>query len=456
VAERKTTGIRRRHSKGCPAKDGGKCRCKAGYEAWVYLRREKRKVRKTFAKESEAKAWRSEASTDARNGKLRTAQKATLEQAAWCWLEAARKGAVRNRSGAAYKPGPLREYARSLEKRLLPEFGAHQLSELRRPDIQAYVDRLLTEGHSASLVRNTIDPLRAIYRHAVQRDIVAINPTRELSMPAKDGRRDRIASASEAAQLVAALPTRDQALWATAFYAGLRRGELQALRRSDVDLGRSEIHVRQAWDQYEGPIPPKSKAGVRTVPILAVLRDFLDAHMLKVGCEGDDLVFGRSASVPFAPKSVKERAERAWERVNKRVREAGDVEGREPDLLDPITLHECRHTFASLLIDAGVNAKAIQTFMGHATIEMTFSQYGHLMPGSRDQARELVDAYLEAAERKARVEAAASDPCASGAPAVSGMERFPADDERAADDDSRLTEPQSAAVDRRGTESVQV
>ncbi len=52
---------------------------------------------------------------------------------------------------------------------------------------------------------------------------------------------------------------------------------------------------------------------------------------------------------------------------------------------------------ASLLIDVGVNAKAIQEFMGHATIEETLSRYGHLMPGARDQARELVDTYLGAA-----------------------------------------------------------
>jgi len=59
-----------------------------------------------------------------------------------------------------------------------------------------------------------------------------------------------------------------------------------------------------------------------------------------------------------------------------------------------MTLHECRHTFASLLIDAGVNPKAIQEFMGHVTIEETFSRFGHLMPGARDQARQLVDAYM--------------------------------------------------------------
>jgi integrase len=57
-------------------------------------------------------------------------------------------------------------------------------------------------------------------------------------------------------------------------------------------------------------------------------------------------------------------------------------------------LPECRHTFASLLIAAGENAKAIQEFLGHATIQMTFDRYGHLMPGSRDQARARMDEYL--------------------------------------------------------------
>lgn len=112
---------------------------------------------------------------------------------------------------------------------------------------------------------------------------------------------------------------------------------------------------------------------------------------------GSDLVFGRAPAVPFDPKTINDRAKRAWAAANDREREVAEGVGRDPDLLQPITLHECRHTFASLLIDAGVNPKAIQEFMGHATIEETFSRYGHLMPGARNHARELVDAYLDAA-----------------------------------------------------------
>ena len=68
-----------------------------------------------------------------------------------------------------------------------------------------------------------------------------------------------------------------------------------------------------------------------------------------------------------------------------------------------ITLHEARHTFASLMIAAGVNAKVLSTYMGHANISITFDRCGHLMPGNEDEAAALLDAYLERANTKARI-----------------------------------------------------
>jgi integrase len=63
--------------------------------------------------------------------------------------------------------------------------------------------------------------------------------------------------------------------------------------------------------------------------------------------------------------------------------------------LDPIGLHEARHTCASILIAARVNVKAISTYLGHSSITITLDRYGHLMPGNEDEAATLVDAYLE-------------------------------------------------------------
>ena len=94
------------------------------------------------------------------------------------------------------------------------------------------------------------------------------------------------------------------------------------------------------------------------------------------------LVFGVTATAPCAPRDVTKRADKAW----------GAAE------LKRITLHECRLTFASYMIAAGVNAKALSTYMGHASITITLDRYGHLMPGAEDEAAGLLDAYLTRAE----------------------------------------------------------
>lgn len=193
-------------------------------------------------------------------------------------------------------------------------------------------------------------------------------------------------------QLIAALRLEDRPIWATAFYAGLRRGELQALRVCDVDFEANLIAVERGWDQEEGVIEPKSLAGRRTVPLLAILRDYLEVSLETTGRSGEDLLFGRTTEEAFYASTIDHRAKRAWKVANEHVAEEG--EGAGATSLRPITLHECRHTFASLLIDAGANPKAIQQFMGHSKIQTTFDVYGHLLPGSHDEVRERMDGYL--------------------------------------------------------------
>jgi integrase len=78
--------------------------------------------------------------------------------------------------------------------------------------------------------------------------------------------------------------------------------------------------------------------------------------------------------------------------------EKAEQEKRTPELLVPITLHEARHTVASLMIAAGVNAKALSTYMGHSSVTITYDRYGHLMPGNENEAASLLDAYLKRAE----------------------------------------------------------
>lgn len=150
------------------------------------------------------------------------------------------------------------------------------------------------------------------------------------------------------------------------------RGELIALRWEDLDLATGVIRVQRGWDEIEGEIAPKSRQGKRTVPIPAVLRDHLTEHRMDGGGEGR--VFGSPRTICQANV----RARRPWAAAD----------------LPALTLHGARHTFASLMIAAGVSAKALCTYMGHAAISTTFDLYGHLMPGNEEEAATLLDAYL--------------------------------------------------------------
>jgi integrase len=389
----------------------GPCKCEPGYRAWVYDRRTGGKVRRSFATQAAAKAWRSDAVGEVRRGKLRAVPTPTLGEAAEAWLAGAEDGSIRNRSGDRYKPSAIRSYRTALESRILDDFGARRLSDIGRVELQDFADRLLADGRDPSTVRNALMPLRAIYRRAIARGEVAVNPVSGLELPAVRGRRDRIASPDEAAALLAALPVDDRALWATALYAGLRRGELMALRWENVDLAGGTLRVERAWDPQAGlAIAPKSQAGRRSVPVAAVLRDYLDEHKLRSG-RAEGLAFGRSATTPFADSAVGQRARRSWQAENERRRKAAerrDDDLQRVELLEPISLHECRHTFASLMIAAGVNAKALSTYMGHANISVTLDRYGHLMPGNEGEAAALLDAYLLRADTKARIAQVAS------------------------------------------------
>lgn len=131
-------------------------------------------------------------------------------------------------------------------------------------------------------------------------------------------------------------------------------------------------------------IPPKSRAGRRRVPIATLLRGHLIAQQLATGGRGLAL---RADGRPFDTAALRTQARRAWNAAE----------------LAPITLHECRHTFASLMIAAGVNAKALSTYLGHANIAVTYDRYGHLMPGNEDEAAGMLDAYLERADAVGRL-----------------------------------------------------
>ena len=94
---------------------------------------------------------------------------------------------------------------------------------------------------------------------------------------------------------------------------------------------------------------------------------------------GTGLVFRTRHGNTCEPSNVRRDARRWWGKAK----------------LTSINPHECRHTYASMMILAGVNTKALATYMGHASIKITLDRHGHLFPGNEAEAADLLDSYLE-------------------------------------------------------------
>jgi integrase len=149
------------------------------------------------------------------------------------------------------------------------------------------------------------------------------------------------------------------------------------------------IHVRRGWDDVAGEIDPKSQKGERDVPLPSLLRRFLLEHRARTGRRRpQDLFFGRTATEPFTPTTVRDRARAAW---------AAAIVGAffcgESADLEPIGLHECRHTYVSLMHAAGVPLERMGDYVGHSTSYMT-DRYRHLIQGQRTEDADRFDAYL--------------------------------------------------------------
>lgn len=151
-----------------------------------------------------ARSWRIDALARIETGTLSAAAGPTVEEAAAIFVESIESGAFRQRNGHRYKPSVVRGYRAELSKKVVREFGPKRLARLQRPELQRWADSLSVD-RSPSTVRNTVASLRALIAFAEIRGWVHINPSDGLRLPTGEKKRDRIASAAEAAELIRAM-----------------------------------------------------------------------------------------------------------------------------------------------------------------------------------------------------------------------------------------------------------
>ena len=304
--------VEERHANDCATRRGKRCNCVAYYRGEV-RDASGRKVRSAWStSRAQALAWEQEATVAVRRGRLRASTPTTVKQAGAALVAGMRSGAILDRSGKPYKPKTVRTYEHALETYIYPVLGNRKVSTLRRADVQGFVEEMRALGAAPSTVHNRLDPLRVIVRRAIDNDELLVDPCARLKMPIVRNIRTRIEASTTAEALIAALPESEQAFWALALFAGLRRGELRALQVDDIDFEAGLVRVRRGWDDVEGEINPKTFAGARNIPMVGELRRICRAHKLQTGRHGHQLFLGRTPVDPFYPSTVRARALKAW------------------------------------------------------------------------------------------------------------------------------------------------
>ncbi|MFG1611091.1 tyrosine recombinase XerC [Actinoplanes sp. NPDC049265] len=323
------------------------------------------------------------------------------------------------------RPTTLHSYTRHVEMHLIPAIGTMKLADVTSRHLTAMFAELARnttpagQPRSAGTLQRVRATLRAAYNAAIRDGLVTDNPARRVEMPAtrrphavvwtegrveqwrEDGRRPAVAVWT-ADQLTEFLDFVEQdplyPLWWLVALRGLRRGEVCGLRWQDVDLDRRQLTISSqrttvGHEVIEGP--PKSAASCRTIALDRRTAQILTQHQKKQkwlytatgrAWRQSNYVFTRPDGRPYHPNYL-----------THRLRFLINLAG-----LPPVRLHDLRHGAATLAHAAGVDLKAIQDQLGHASIVLTADTYTSVLPATHHRAAEATARLILTTARGAR------------------------------------------------------
>lgn len=286
---------------------------------------------------------------------------------------------------------------RWIANHLIPHLGAAPLSEIDPGQLRLLYSQLKTSGRKCGvggLSARTIGHLhRLLYQamqQAVQDGLVSSNPLALVKPPKVDPTETVVLDEFKALQLLEkAEGTSLHIPILLGVCAGMRRGEILALRWEDVDFERGTISVNWSLARVNAGIEikrPKSASSRRLIAIpkfanLALQREFQLRNNINKAC----LVVHQLDKKPIAPDAFSHAFATFLQKNG----------------LPHMRFHDLRHTHVSLLIKYGVEMKAISSRVGHSSIGITMDLYGHLLDGvDREAASRLEQGFLSAASEE--------------------------------------------------------
>jgi integrase len=296
-------------------------------------------------------------------------------------------------------------YAEIVRLHLTPDIGFHKLVKLQPLHIQSHYSKALQEGRkdrrSGGLSKRTVlhhhRVLREALQQAVRWQLLPRNPADAVAPPRAPRIEMRALDEEHVAQLLTlAKGTSLYVPILLAVAAGLRRGEILAVRWNDIDLDRGTLAVRQSLEQTKAGLQfkqPKTQKGRRVVTLPSLVLDALRHHKaeqakvrlkLGTGYQDNGLVCSAADGRPMNPNSFSHHCVYF-------LRQSG---------LAGLRFHDLRHSHATLLLRQGVHPKVVSERLGHSGVGITLDIYSHVLPDMQEEAARKLDYALRQALAK--------------------------------------------------------
>lgn len=277
------------------------------------------------------------------------------------------------------KPSTYQTYFSQIRNHILPFFGQTPIGQITPYDVHSFLKRQEARGLAPSTIRGAFRLLKACLHFAVEEGRLAQNPCRKIRPQYGERREQRVLTRGEQEKLQALdgcdLPV------LLSLYTGMRLGEICALKSADINWEKQTITVCRTVQRIAQGAPPaktiltvgspKSRQSRRVIPLQGFLAERLRAWLPP---SPDGFLFGTDGR-PADPRAV----QRQFARL---ARKAG---------LTGVHFHTLRHSFATRLLEMGVDVLTVSALLGHGSAKTTLDFYGHSLFDQRRRAVELLN-----------------------------------------------------------------
>lgn len=288
--------------------------------------------------------------------------------------------------------------SRIISKHIIPILGKYKLKKLTLPILQNWKNEINNKDFSITTRQHIYAELRALLNYAVKMEYLPANPLLKLgnfktTLELEQKQEMDYYTADEFKQFISvarncAIEAQQSGnyfewnyyvFFSIAFYTGLRKGEIHALRWCDIDNGYLSVtrSISQKLKGEDRITPPKNKSSIRTLQLPKPLLKILSEH--KERCKQFDN-FSENNLICGADKSLRDTT------IQNKCKKYASLAG-----IKTIRIHDFRHSHASLLANEGINIQEISRRLGHSNVEMTWNTYSHLYPREEERAIKILD-----------------------------------------------------------------